>query len=163
VPPPLTSSADDRAGTAPAPSLTGSVRIVLVVTLVGLVAMFVVARLLDPYDAEGRPRQLGTHEQLGLPPCSFKVMTGKPCPSCGMTTSIALLTRGDVRPALHANWVGALLAVFGVLVVPWAAFCLARNRLVGVRSLEPAVTWVLVTFLVLALARWGLVLALHQY
>jgi hypothetical protein len=80
-----------------------------------------------------------------------------------MTTSIALLTRGDVRPALHANWVGALLAVFGVLVVPWAAFCLARNRLVGVRSLEPAVTWVLVTFLVLALARWGVVLALHQY
>ncbi|NBO19844.1 MAG: DUF2752 domain-containing protein, partial [Proteobacteria bacterium] len=32
-------------------------------------------------------RGLGTHEQLGLPPCGFYLWYGLPCPSCGMTTS----------------------------------------------------------------------------
>ena len=31
-----------------------------------------------------------------MPPCNFVLMTGKPCPSCGMTTSFALLVRGDI-------------------------------------------------------------------
>src|SRR5689334_8979719 len=38
--------------------------------------------------------QYGTHEQLGLPPCGFLVMTGLPCPTCGMTTAFAYATHG---------------------------------------------------------------------
>ena len=34
---------------------------------------------------------MGTHQQLGLPPCNFVTLTGYPCPACGMTTSFALL------------------------------------------------------------------------
>ena len=49
-----------------------------------------------------------THRQLGLPPCTFKEMTGLPCPSCGMTSSFALLVRGDVMNSLRANAVGTL-------------------------------------------------------
>ena len=54
---------------------------------------------------------MATHTQLGMPPCNFVVMTGKPCPACGMTTSFALLVRGDVRASLRANWAGTLIAV----------------------------------------------------
>ena len=49
---------------------------------------------------------MATHTQLGMPPCNFVVMTGKPCPACGMTTSFALLVRGDVGASLRANWAG---------------------------------------------------------
>ncbi|MBM3787244.1 MAG: DUF2752 domain-containing protein [Acidobacteria bacterium] len=37
---------------------------------------------------------LGTHTQLGLPACGFRTLTGKACPSCGLTTSFALAVRG---------------------------------------------------------------------
>jgi Protein of unknown function (DUF2752) len=158
VPPLLATSAEQRTPPGAAP-LTWTVRVVLVVTLAGLAAMFVLAHHLDPYDAEGRPRELGTHEQLGLPPCSFRALTGKPCPSCGMTTSISLAAHGDVRGSLRVNWVGSLVAVAGVLALPWAAFSLARNRLVGVRSLERTLAWLMAGFLVLSLARWGVLLA----
>ena len=36
---------------------------------------------------------LGTHQQLGLPPCTFRVLFDRPCPSCGMSTSWAHLVR----------------------------------------------------------------------
>ena len=61
---------------------------------------------IHPYDADGNPRTSATHTQLGMPPCNFVTLTGKPCPSCGMTTSFALLVRGDVVSSLRANWVG---------------------------------------------------------
>ena len=32
----------------------------------------------------------GTHTQLHLPPCGFYLVFGKPCPSCGMTTSFSV-------------------------------------------------------------------------
>jgi len=53
----------------------------------------------------------GTHEQLGLPPCSILARTGWPCPGCGMTTSIAEMTRGHVGRAWHAHPFGVLLFV----------------------------------------------------
>src|SRR5215475_13498262 len=86
--------------------LTWTVRGALVFVVVGLLAVFVVAIWIQPYDEEGHAELLATHRQLGLPECSFKVMTGKPCPSCGMTTSFALLVRGDLANSARANWVG---------------------------------------------------------
>src|SRR5262245_45652894 len=34
-------------------------------------------------------RGVGTHEQIGLPACTFLKLTGIPCPGCGLTTSFA--------------------------------------------------------------------------
>ena len=47
-----------------------------------MAAPLFVATQLKP-DASG----LGTHRELGLPPCAFYFFTGFPCPFCGMTTS----------------------------------------------------------------------------
>src|SRR5437016_1117396 len=63
--------------------------------------VFGIAVYLDPYirDESGRiveARRQETHRGLGLPPCTFYEQTRLPCPSCGMTTSFALLIRGDV-------------------------------------------------------------------
>src|SRR4051812_16213315 len=92
------------------PALRRRVRVAVAAVAVGLVGVFVVAARLDPYDADGAPRTMATHTQLGLPECNFLRLTGVPCPSCGMTTSFALLIRGDVIAAGRANPVGALLA-----------------------------------------------------
>jgi hypothetical protein len=101
-----------------------------------------------------------THTQLKLPPCTFKTLTHLPCPSCGMTTSFALLVRGDVGNSLRANAVGTLLAVFCLALIPWGLACAAWGRPFLVVSLERALTRVVVVFLVLMLARWVIVLGL---
>jgi hypothetical protein len=87
------------------------------------------------------------------------MMTGVPCPSCGMTTSFALLVRGDVENSLRANAVGTLLAAFGLVLVPWSLASVARGRLLIIRSLERALTWTVVVFVALMLIRWAIVLA----
>lgn len=129
----------------------------------GLVAVFAVAVWLNPYEADGSPRRMATHQQLGLPPCSFVQVTRVPCPACGMTTSFSLLVRADVRGSLEANWVGTLLAGFCLLLIPWATLSVVLGRAVFVRSLEKALIAVLVTLLALMLLRWVLVVAVLFY
>jgi len=133
-------------------------RLALLLMAAALVGVFALARWLDPYDEEGQARRWETHRQLGLPECSFKTITGKPCPSCGMTTSFALLMRGDVKNSLRANYVGTLLAVFLFLLIPWALASIVRRRLLFIRSLERALTWAVAFFLALLLIRWAFVL-----
>lgn len=57
------------------------------------------------------PSGMGTHQQLGLPPCGFLQTTGWPCPSCGMTTAFAFATHGQLLDALATQPAGAVLAV----------------------------------------------------
>ena len=135
------------------------IRFGLVLMVAGWAVVFFIATQLDPYD-NGQPRRMETHRQLGLPPCTFKDMTGLPCPSCGMTTSFALLIRGDVWNSLRANFVGTGLAAFGLLFIPWALASAAVGRLVLVRSLETLLFQLCMAFLVLLFGRWGLTVLL---
>ena len=81
----------------------------------GLLAMLILAGLLRP-DCRG----YGTHQQLGLPACTFNRVFGYRCPSCGMTTSWAHLVRGRVIRAVRANAGGTLLGVIAMIAGPWA-------------------------------------------
>lgn len=129
----------------------------------GLTAVFAVAAWLDPYDELGMPRRMETHRQLGMPPCTFMQMTGVPCPSCGMTTSFAFLVRGDLLNSLRANAVGTLLALLGLACIPWSLACVIGKRSYFIRSMELTLIWLLSGFLVLLLARWGIVLLFHWW
>jgi len=42
------------------------------------------------------PHLHGTHQQLGLPPCPSVLLSHRPCPGCGLTTSFTA--------TLHADW-----------------------------------------------------------
>lgn len=130
------------------------VRVLLAVMAAGFVAVLVVAACLRPYDADGHPKTMGTHHQLGLQPCNMVVLTGKPCPACGMTTSFALLVHGDVANSLKANWVGTLFCASLFVLAPWAAASAWRGRLWGVRNGELFATVLLCTLLVLMTGRW---------
>jgi hypothetical protein len=134
------------------------VRIVLVIMAVGFTAVLTTAACLRPYDTDGRPYSMGTHQQLGLQACNMVAMTGKPCPACGMTTSFALLVHGDVVNSLKANWVGTLLCVAIAVLTPWAAVSAYRGRLWGVRNGEMFATILLTGLLVLMMSRWAVVM-----
>src|SRR5207247_2121268 len=74
------------------------------------------------------PRGFGTHQRLGLPECTFRMLFQLPCPSCGMTTSFCHFIRGDLRQALQANVGGVLLATLCVAQIPWCWCSAARGR-----------------------------------
>jgi hypothetical protein len=76
-----------------------------------------------------------------------------------MTTSFALLMHGDVVHSLRANWVGTLLALYGLILVPWSLASILFRRPLFLLSLERALSWSITVFLVLMLLRWSVVLA----
>lgn len=125
----------------------------------GLTALFVIALRLDPYDADGQPLKFGAHTRLGMPPCEFYVLFSKPCPSCGLTTSFALLMHGDMGGSLRANSIGTLMALFGLVMIPWSLLIAFRGTYLWVQSIERASLWVGGFFFLLLLIRWGIVLA----
>jgi len=136
------------------------VRFVLGAVVVALAAVFVAAFRIDPYDADGTPRTSGTHTQLGMPPCNFAELTGRPCPNCGMTTSFALLVRGDIRAALRANWAGAVICVLWAGLLVWALVGALKGRVVLIppHRTEMVFTIGVGVVLALTLGRWAAVL-----
>ena len=68
------------------------------------------------------PRGFGTHEQLGGGPCGFREWLGRPCPTCGVTTSVSHLVRGDVA----SSWSAQPLGIVGTAFVLWLCFAAWR-------------------------------------
>lgn len=85
---------------------------------------FGAAILLDP-----DPRGFGTHQQFGLPPCTFRLLFGVPCPGCGMTTCFSHFVRGQFAGAVRANVAGTVLAMVCALLIPWSVWSAVRSRL----------------------------------
>lgn len=95
------------------------------------IAGLVVARLLTP-----DPRGLGTHQQLGLPPCSMRLLFGIPCPSCGMTTSWSYFSRGDFQLSVFTNFAGFLLACLAILMGVLAIASIIKKHPIGQRYIR---------------------------
>ena len=74
------------------------------------------------------PRGFGTHTQLGTGPCGMLIMTGYPCPTCGMTTAFAHTVRGQWLRAFWAQPAGFVLAVGTIVATGVAAWTLVRGR-----------------------------------
>ncbi|MGD8861572.1 MAG: DUF2752 domain-containing protein [Myxococcales bacterium] len=78
------------------------------------------------------PAGVGTHQQLGLPPCAFLYLTSLPCPGCGLTTSFAHMARLELTSAVAAHPLGVPLFLLTAL---GAVFSLAAC-LRGVPALQ---------------------------
>jgi hypothetical protein len=158
--PPTSTSQESEEVLEVLPVLHGWVRGSLLGLALALSAVFAVACWINPYNADGSAQSLATHQQLGLPPCNFYYMFRVPCPACGMTTSFSLLMHGDPRNSLRANAVGTLLAGFCLLLIPWCLASAVCQRTLFIRSMERALTLVVLVFLGLMLFRWVIVLGL---
>jgi hypothetical protein len=81
-------------------------------------ATLAAARIVTP-----DPSGLGTHQQLGLPPCGLYAWFALPCPACGLTTAFAHLAHLDVQSSLRAHPLGLPLFAITLLTLPlslWA-------------------------------------------
>ena len=107
------------------------------------------ARTLEP-----DPRGFGTHEQLGLRPCAFATLTGRPCPTCGMTTAFAWFMRGRLDRSWRANPAGCLFALLAIPLMVWLVASAVRDEPLGFRSVSGPVTGLVLAGLVLCLASW---------
>ena len=107
----------------------------ITVAFVALVplSLLVIAGNLNPAE-EG----LGTHQDLGLPPCSLRVLAGIRCPACGMTTSWSYFARGNWLASMNTNAGGFLLALLSLLMIVLAAQVIHCGRLPSPR----VQTWV---------------------
>jgi hypothetical protein len=98
-------------------------RVLLLVAGSGLLSMLIVAACLSP-----DPNGMGTHQQLGLPPCSMVQWFQLRCPACGMTTSWSLMMHGQPGIAFAANSGGALLALGALVSAPWMLVTAVAGR-----------------------------------
>jgi uncharacterized protein DUF2752 len=75
------------------------------------------ARLLDPANAAQGPVI-----------CPFRLLTGLPCPGCGMTRAWVYLTHGDVAAAVSANPFALVALPAALLLVGATALSLVRRQ-----------------------------------
>lgn len=151
---------DAMVRTEPQPPFKLWVRGTLLVLAAGVVGVFAIAAWLKPYEADGRPRLMATHSQLGLPPCNFVRLCGMPCPTCGMTTSFALLMHGDPVASMRANFAGTLLAVMLLVGTPWVVLSAVSGYWRGVRWPERWILGGAILVGVVTIGRWLVLVAL---
>jgi hypothetical protein len=77
----------------------------------GLIALLVLAVLATAAWLSPTDQNTGTHTQLGLQPCGWLAITGKPCVTCGMTTAFARAAEGSYLGSLRAQPMGLVLCV----------------------------------------------------
>jgi hypothetical protein len=116
---------------------------------VALLGLLAITALLKP-----SPLAHGTHEQLGLPPCTFWVLFGRPCPTCGMTTAWAYLMRGEWTAAAQANLGGMLLGVLALAAAPWLLGSAACGRWLGISPSGKQAVSIAVVILSVTLIQW---------
>lgn len=154
-------SADNSVPSAPigqecvpfgAPRLGIAQRLLFLGVGIVLVTLLAIAAWLkpDPFQTG-----IGTHQQLGLPPCSAVQLFGIRCPACGMTTSWSHVMHGQVWRALRSNAGGTLLAVSAIFWGPWFVGSGLRGRFAWQ---PPPLEWIAAgaaTIATVTLLEWG--------
>ena len=93
-----------------------------------LVGILLLTPLVIAVRLQPSPLGMGTHQQLGLPPCTFVTLFGIRCPSCGMTTSWSHFVRGEWLQSLQANVGGFLLAMVVAVSAAWMLLSAVTGR-----------------------------------
>lgn len=109
---------------------------------------------------EADPAGLGTHTQLGLPACPWRVNRDYPCPTCGMTTAFTLAADGRLIDAARTQPAGAMGAILIAMAAWVAGYVLATgcDATRWLRKLCRPATGMAALFVILA--AWGYVVIL---
>jgi hypothetical protein len=116
-------------------------------------ALVIVGLWLNP-----NPKGHGTHRQMGFPPCTFYYLTGRLCPSCGMTTSVSATLHGQFLLAWRANPFGIAFITALIAAALNSLLILTRGKSLAIPPKVSA--WVLgslvVCWLVYAILRMAI-------
>jgi hypothetical protein len=102
-------------------------------------AVLIIAWRLAP-DGQG----IGTHRQLGLPPCGWMVSFGRPCITCGMTTAFSHMAHAHPVESFKVQPMGAVLALLacvGGWIAALGAATGARVDRIAITFLRPRWLW----------------------
>lgn len=144
-------SSPDSPPIVPRAALAPPLRLAVAALGLGLGLLLVVAAYLTP-----NPSGHGTHQQLGLPPCTFLIVFRHRCPACGMTTAWSHVVRGQVLPAVRSNVAGAATAVAALAAAPWLLACAVAGRWLGFVPHERGMMWAGWTVAGVAIVDWAL-------
>ena len=97
----------------------------------------------------------GTHEKLGFQRCGMIIVSGLPCPSCGMTTAFSHTVRGQLISAFLAQPAGFALALACVATVFVSGRVVILGRWPRVNLLFLTPYRLFLGLLVLLLGGWG--------
>lgn len=117
--------------------------------LASCAAVLAVAAWLTP-----DPSGLGSHRQLGGPACTWVMLFGYPCPTCGMTTAFAHTVRGQFLSAFAAQPAGLALALLAMAAVGVSLSVLATGRVWAVNWFRVPPASVPLVILAVVLAGW---------
>ncbi len=132
-------------------------RLAYLAAAAGVALVLALARWLTP-----SPSGIGTHEQLGLPPCTFYLLTGHGCPGCGLTTAFAAMAHGDLSGAWRANPMGVFLFSLFVLTGAYSAYRVARPRPIDRLTESRGLLFILAGVMLGSLLTWLIRLGLGQ-
>lgn len=125
-----------------------SVRVTSAIVSAASLSLLIVAWILRP-----SPDGLGTHQQLGLPPCGWIVAADMPCPTCGMTTSFSHAANGDLVSSFVAQPFGMLLALSTAVVAVVGGYTALTGSMLApflAGMITPRVGWIAVALLIAA-------------
>lgn len=100
------------------------------------------------------PRGHGTHEQLGMTPCSWPRVHGMPCMTCGVTTSASLLLHGRPIAAFLTQPFGMLLTLTALLFIALSISHLVRGECLASRVAFWPWPKILIFWVLLLLGAW---------
>lgn len=125
-------------------------RVAAAIVMLGCATPLVISARLAP-----DPAGIGTHRQLGYPACTLLVVTGYPCPTCGMTTAFAHTVRGQWTAAFHAQPMGMLLAIAAMtgLLASLSVLLSGRGWTINWYRIRP--TRVVLLIVLLSAAAWS--------
>ena len=106
-------------------------------------------------------RDLGTHQQLGLPPCSLVQYGGIPCPTCGMTTAFAYTVEGRWLAAVLAQPFGFAVALVAILCVLLSLAVLISGKVWRINWYRISPNRVVVGVLAFFVVAWGFKIIRH--
>jgi len=76
--------------------------------VIGLALIFLISLFYQP----AKPRLDGSYFTI----CTFKIVTGLPCPGCGLTHSFCSIGKGDFNEAFAYNLLGPPLFLLALLI-----------------------------------------------
>lgn len=134
-----------------------SPRLIGLAVAVPALALLTLAAFLSPSSGG-----LGTHEQLGLPPCGWVAMMDIPCPTCGMTTAFAHAADGNLLASFRTQPMGAALALATAIACVTGFWVAATGAAVGPwlrRLWGPRTGWIVAAAIVVA---WAYKIIAHR-